>query len=204
MKIEDFKNNFYDPVKIKREMDISPSDFVFGYVGRIVGDKGINELVKAFTTVHQKYPNTKLLLVGWYEKDLDPLKKITYQKIKNNSSIIEMGYQKDVQKYLSVLDIFVSPSYREGFGISLLEANLMGKPVIASCITGYSEIVEEGCNGFLIPKKNLQALTDKMEWAINNPDVLKKMKEDCRGIIQKKYDHKKVLEEAVNYYINLN
>lgn len=111
--INEFSNNGYNIKVIREEYGISENDFVFGFVGRLVKDKGIEELVGAFNQLEQK--DIKLILVGKYEPDLDPLSRETLQIIKSNPNIIEVGFQKDVKKFLSIMDLFVSPSYREGF-----------------------------------------------------------------------------------------
>ncbi|MGV0995342.1 glycosyltransferase family 4 protein [Empedobacter falsenii] len=203
MLIDEFINSQYNKSEIREELNILKSDFVYGFVGRIVGDKGINELIEAFQVLNEEYKNTKLLLIGFYEKELDPLKKETIEKIKNNQNIIELGFQKDVKKYLSIINVFVSPSYREGFGLSLLEANLMGKPVIATKITGYTEIVTQGENGFLIPIKNSEELKNKMEWSLLNSEIILKMKDQCINIVKEKYNHVDVLKYALNYYLQM-
>lgn len=203
MVIDDFINSQYNKSVIREELNILKSDFVYGFVGRIVGDKGINELIEAFQVLNEEYKNTKLLLIGFYEEELDPLKKETIEEIKNNQNIIELGFQKDVKKYLSIINVFVSPSYREGFGLSLLEANLMGKPVIATKITGYTEIVTQGQNGFLIPIKNSEELKNKMEWSLLNSEIILKMKDQCINIVKKKYNHVDVLKHALNYYLQM-
>lgn len=203
MVIDDFINSQYNKSVIREELNILKSDFVYGFVGRIVGDKGINELIEAFQVLNEEYKNTKLLLIGFYEEELDPLKKETIEEIKNNQNIIELGFQKDVKKYLSIINVFVSPSYREGFGLSLLEANLMGKPVIATKITGYTEIVTQGQNGFLIPIKNSEELKNKMEWSLLNSEIILKMKDQCINIVKNKYNHVDVLKHALNYYLQM-
>ena len=101
------------------------------------------------------------------------------------------------------MDIFVSPSYREGFGLTLLEANLMQVPVIATNITGYNEIIIEGKNGFLIEKKNKEILLDKMNHVYINRLQLAEMKSFCRDNAISKYNHDDVLSKALEYYKNL-
>ncbi|MDO4230347.1 MAG: glycosyltransferase [Capnocytophaga sp.] len=143
---------------------------MYGFVGRIVGDKGVNELISAFKRLNDKYVNIKLILVGEFEHKLDPLKMETLKEIKENPNIIELGYQTDVAKYYSIMNIFVSPSYREGFGLTLIEANVVGLPVIASKIIGYSEIVKDGVNGFFVEPSDEDSLFQKMEWVYLNND----------------------------------
>lgn len=201
MFIHEFTSAKYDVQKIRKELEIDDEDFVFGFVGRIVRDKGINELVHAFNNMQNN--KAKLLLVGFYENDLDPIAENTKRIIEDNNNIISLGYQQDVKKYLSITDLFVSPSYREGFGLSLMEANLMGVPTIATKITGYSEIVEEGINGFFIPVKDVEALQKKMTWVFENRLILENMKETCRNVVIEKYNHFDVLEAAIDYYKKL-
>lgn len=200
LSISEFLNSSYDESAVKKKWGIDEKDFVFGFVGRMVGDKGINELIEAFTEINEVYPNTKLLLVGTYEEQLDPVKPITKKRIKENPAIIETGFLNDVKETIFVMDVFISPSYREGFGMTLLEANLMGKPVIATEITGYSEIVKEGINGFLIPSKNVLVLKEKMEYALFNQEKLKSMSTDCVNEISSRYNHEEVLKHALDYY----
>lgn len=101
--------------KLKQQLHINSTDFVFVFVGRLVSDKGINELVAAFETFSSKNSNSKLLLVGPLENDLDPLLQKTKDTISNNKAIISVGFQTDVRPFLAISNVFVFPSYREGF-----------------------------------------------------------------------------------------
>lgn len=198
IQIKEFLEANYHPKQIRQEYGIGEEDFVFGFVGRLVGDKGINELVYSFNKIDKK--NIKLILIGRYETDLDPLKQDTLDIIKKNPNIIELGFQSDVKKFLSIMDLFVSPSYREGFGLSVLEANLMQIPVLVTKITGYSEIVSEGINGFFVDSKNKNDLYIKMNEILESKNKLIAMKKKCRSEIVAKYDHESVLEHALLYY----
>ncbi|WP_312328140.1 glycosyltransferase family 4 protein [Acinetobacter sp.] len=198
MPVEEFLTENYDDSTIRESYGISKQDFVFGFVGRLVADKGINELVHAFNMLEQK--NVKLLLVGMYEHELDPLSQETQNIIKTNPNIIEVGFQKDVKKFLTIMDLFVSPSYREGFGLSVLEANLMKVPVLVTSITGYSEIVQEGKNGFFVDPKDTLTLFNKMKKISQSRDSLLLMKQQCYDEVASKYNHKEVLEKALEYY----
>ena len=200
--INEFSNHNYNAKIIREEYGISENDFVFGFVGRLVKDKGIGELVGAFNQLEQK--DIKLILVGKYEPDLDPLSQETLQIIKSNPNIIEVGFQKDVKKFLSIMDLFVSPSHREGFGVAVLEANLMKVPVLVSNITGHSEIVTQGINGFFVNPKNVQDLQEKMNHMLVIKEQLIKMKNACREEVMKKYDHNDVLKQAMLFYSQFN
>lgn len=198
MPVEEFLIENYDNYAIRESYGITKQDFVFGFVGRLVADKGINELVHAFNMLEQK--NIKLIMVGRYEPELDPLSQETQNIIKTNPNIIEVGFQKDVKKFLTIMDLFVSPSYREGFGLSVLEANLMKVPVLVTSITGYSEIVQEGKNGFFVDPKDTLTLFNKMKKISQSRDSLLAMKQQCYDEVASKYNHKEVLEKALEYY----
>jgi glycosyltransferase involved in cell wall biosynthesis len=198
--LEEFNIQQYDKNSIRDELKITKGDFVYGFVGRIVSDKGINELVSSFLKINEYHKNTKLILVGPYEEDLYPLESQTLKSIDNQPNILALGFQKDVKKYLSVMNVFVSPSYREGFGLSILEANLMGIPVIASEISGHSDIIVENSNGFFIKRKDIYSLHNQMLYVLNNPDKLNQMSEDCLQMAKSRYNHYDVVSHAMDYY----
>lgn len=197
---EEFNLNHYDTDAIRNELKISEDDFVYGFVGRIVSDKGINELVSSFLKVNEYCKNTKLILVGPYEEDLNPLETKTLKLINNHPNILALGFQKDVKKFLSIMNVFVSPSYREGFGLSILEANLMGVPVIATDISGHSDIIVQNKNGFLIKKKDIDSLNNEMLYVLNNSDILNEMSRDCIEMSKSRYNHYDVVSKAKDYY----
>ena len=147
---------------LKKQLNIDPTDFIFIFIGRLVGDKGINELIEAFSNLSDEDQKIKLLLVGTFEKELDPLKKETLLKIKNNPRIISVGYQEEVRPYFAIASCFVFPSYREGFPNVVLEAASMELPSIVSDINGSNEIITDQINGIIIPKKDTKALQKAM------------------------------------------
>ena len=147
---------------LKKQLNIDPTDFIFLFIGRLVGDKGINELIEAFSNLSDEDQKIKLLLVGTFEKELDPLKKETLQKIRNNPQIISVGYQEEVRPYFAIASCFVFPSYREGFPNVVLEAASMELPCIVSDINGSNEIITDQVNGIIIPKKDTKALQKAM------------------------------------------
>lgn len=200
--------DYFDPLHtdvhdIRPTHGIAEDDFVFGFLGRLVGDKGINELVDAFHIISKRYPKIKLLLVGSYENDLDPLSEDTILTIKTNSNIIEAGIQRDVRSYLKAMDVFVFPSYREGFGIVLMEAAAMNVPAISSDIIGCNEIIEDGINGFLIPVKNREALLKAMTFALENPSVIEAMSKDTRQMIKSKFEQEELWKNTIHHLIQI-
>jgi glycosyltransferase involved in cell wall biosynthesis len=146
---------------IRQPFGIPNDDFVYCFVGRIVRDKGIAELVKAFQSLKQD--KVWLMLVGHQETELDPLSIETLDIIKDNKRIIETGFQSDVRPWLAASDAFVFPSYREGFPNVVMQAACMELPCVVSNINGCNEIIQQGQSGLIIPVKNTESLKQAME-----------------------------------------
>lgn len=174
--------------------------FTFVFVGRLVGDKGINELVGAFERLHKEYPATRLLLVGPEESNLDPLKPETLAKIKENPSIEAVGSQPDVRPWFVAADVLVFPSYREGFPNVVIEAGAMGLPSIVTDINGSREIIIEGRNGTIIPARDEDALYQAMKQMVDNLDQLKSMASEARPLIASRYEQSYVRRCLKEYY----
>ncbi|MCC8132701.1 MAG: glycosyltransferase [Tannerellaceae bacterium] len=185
---------------LQNELQINPEDFVFIFIGRLVGDKGVNELVHAFKKLNQTYTNARLLLVGSMEPDLDPLEEETMETIGNHPHIIQAGYQPDIRPYLLISNLLVFPSYREGFPNVVMQAGAMGLPAIVSNINGCNEIIREGQNGCIIPPKDREQLYEKMEYYINHPDVLEAQTAQARTSIQERYEQKVVWRALLEEY----
>ena len=153
-----------EKAQLRQELEIEPSAFVFVFVGRLVKDKGINELVSAFMKIQtNSSKKLKLLLVGPLEQDLDPLAPDVLETIDSNPDIISLGFQEDVRPYFAIGDALVFPSYREGFPNVVLQALSMGIPALVSDINGCNEIVQDGYNGSIFPAKDEIALQKSME-----------------------------------------
>ncbi len=192
-----------EEVKDKAEELRNLNTLTFCFVGRLVGDKGINELVTAFTKLHKEYPNTRLQLVGPMEAELDPLDSNTLEKIKDSDSIICAGSQPDIRPYLASSDIFVFPSYREGFPNVVLEAGALGLPTIATDINGCNEIIIPGENGELIPAKDENALYERMKDWVGHPDKVAYMAGNARCLVEERYEQKMVWNALLEVYQNL-
>ena len=187
--------------QLQQELGIQPNDFVFIFIGRLVGDKGINELVKAFSQLET--PNSKLLLVGPFEAELDPLLPETLKVIETHSNIISVGFQADVRPYLAISDCLVFPSYREGFPNVVMQAGAMGLPSIVTNINGCNEIIEEGINGLIIPPKDSMALQNAMICLLEDKNVYKNLKNNARQMITSRYEQKLVWEALLEEYRRL-
>lgn len=188
---------------LRARYKIDKDDFVFVFVGRMVGDKGINELVAAFYKLNQVHPSAKLLLVGPLEEELDPLKSETKQLIETHTSIISVGFQNDVRPFFKVADALVFPSYREGFPNVVMQAGAMELPSIVSDINGCNEIIINGENGVIIPKKDVEKLYDAMMRFLEDKVLLKLLTEKSRALIQNRYEQKDVWEAILKMYQSL-
>ena len=184
-------------------MNIKSNDFIFIYVGRLVSHKGINELVKAFVYLQNINIFSKLLLVGDYETELDPLEYDTIKIIENDPNIISVGYQKDVRPFFAISNCLVFPSYREGFPNVVMQAAAMGLPCIVSNINGCNEIIQEGLNGVIIPFKDEKAIAEKMKKISQDTFFYKKISKDTRKIIIEKYEQLFIWKTLLLEYQNL-
>lgn len=175
--------------------------FTFLFVGRIVRDKGINELVEAFMRIH-KNENVRLLLVGKFEDNLDPIDDSSRKQLEDCSDIVCTGPQNgtDLLAYYAASDCFVLPSYREGFPNTVLEAGAMELPSIVTDINGSREIIENGKNGLIIPSKNADALADAMRRMIEDYDMRERMAKESRSMIESRFEQGFVRTCMMDFY----
>jgi len=197
---------FFDPIHfnveskkwLRESLNIDENDFVFIFIGRLVKDKGINELVAVFNEMN--YDKCKLLLVGSFEKKLDPLMPETERLIEDDKNIIAIGYQDDVRPFLAISHCLVFPSYREGFPNVVMQAGAMGLPSIVTNINGCNEIIIEGENGIIIPSKDVSALSDAMIYVFDNPMEVNRMASNARLMIVNRYEQKEVWKAILAEY----
>lgn len=192
-----------DLLVLKKSLKIEDDDKVFIFVGRLVGDKGLNELIEAFDEIGKNNTATKLILVGTFEDELDPLQTSTLEKIKSNSNIINVGWQTDVRPYLAIADILTFPSYREGFPNVVMQAGAMGLASIVSNINGCNEIIIEYKNGLIIPVKNKKALAEAMQKLLNDQALLNSLKTNARPMIVDRYQQQVVWDALLTEYKSL-
>jgi glycosyltransferase involved in cell wall biosynthesis len=185
---------------LRKQLGIAVDDFVFVFVGRIVKDKGMNELANAFQQLSIENEKVKLLLVGDYEADLDPLTSETLTIIENNNAILSVGFQNDVRPYLAISDALIFPSYREGFPNVVMQAGAMGLPSIVSDINGCNEIIADGQNGLIIQVKNRDALYNAAKRMAEQSGMTKILKEKARSMIVSRYEQKLVWQAIHDEY----
>ena len=178
-------------------------DFVYIFIGRLVGDKGVNELIESFNNISKYYNDVSLLLVGKREDNLDPLEDNTISIIKNNPDIIEIGQVADVRPYIAASNVLLLPSYREGSPNVVLESGAMGIPAIVSDIPSCREIVVNNETGIIVKVKNISDLEQAMIFAHNNPMLIQKFGDRMRQNVAKKYDSDFVYSSLELFYEEL-
>ena len=170
--------------EIRNQYNLSENDFVFGFVGRITRDKGVNEILNAFS----KIDNCKLLMVG-YTNETDSLDQNLYTKSLNEQSIIYTGAVTDVEKYYSAIDCLLLPSYREGFGNVIIEAAAMGCPAIVSNIPGPIDASVENKTALWVEPRNTEQLLQAM---IQMKSDASKMQNQCITYVTESFDQDKL------------
>ena len=188
---------------IRKELGIASNDFIFAFAGRIVKDKGINELVSSFVKLQAVKHSVHLLLIGEEENGLNPINNESRMHINQNKNIHAVGWQNDIRPYLLSSNAFVLPSYREGFGMVLLEAGALGLPCITSDISGCNEIIIQGENGAIIPSQNENELYEKMKEWLEQPEKIAYMAGKARNLVKKRYEQSTVWKALLNEYIRL-
>ena len=148
----------------RREYQLGQTDFVYGFVGRITRDKGIEELLAAFKMVGEQKESAKLVLIGAIDTE-HGLSEGCLQTIEQGENIIHIQQKADIEKYYPMFDVLVLPSYREGFGNVVIEAQAMGVPVIVSDIPGPIDAIVNGQTGVKVPVKDIDQLVNAMKQA---------------------------------------
>ena len=175
-----------------------PKEPAFLCISRIIRDKGVIEYLEAAKIVKEKYPNVRFLLVGPYDSNPSALKEEDLKPYVEDNVVEYFGEQSNVSPYLEQCSVYVLPSYREGTPKTVLEAMASFKAIITTDAPGCKETVEDGVNGFLVPVKDVKALAMKMVELIEKPDVVLKMAQNGRSIVEEKFDVKKVNKQIID------
>ena len=173
----------------RSEYAIDEDAFVYGFIGRITGDKGINELFTAFRDILERFPNARLMMVGSPEK-ADSVDASLYEWAQNEPRVLFCGYTNVVEQYLSAMDVYILPSYREGFGSAVIEAEAMGVPVIVTDIPGPTNAMLRDETGLVVPKKDTAALRVAMETVLTSPELCRKFGEAGYRFASERFEQK--------------
>ncbi len=186
--------------QMRASLGIAPSTLVYMFVGRMVHDKGIDELVEAFVELKARGLDIALILIGAEEPQLDPIAATTRRTISSTAGIYALGRQSNVPDWLEAADVFVLPSHREGCNCSLLEGCAMGLPSIATDILGCRDIIRDGVNGILYPPKDREGLMEAMQRLYASPELRHQLASQCRAFVENNFDRRDVWREMRAFY----
>ncbi len=189
--------------EIRKSINYSTDNIYLLCIGRLVADKGIPELVDVFLSLQKQNPNLKLVLVGRYEKNLDPLPDETYHLITQHPAIIHINWSNHVEYYMATADYFVFPSHREGFPNVLLQAGAMQLPVICSRIEGNIDIIEHEKTGLIFESGNTDQMRQLIIYALSNSDRMTNMAQALGDIILKKFRKENMWQALFEEYKSL-
>ncbi|MGN0449251.1 MAG: glycosyltransferase family 4 protein [Ruminococcus sp.] len=182
------KNGTFDD---ERHNEHKAFDYTVGHIGRIVDYKGIEELIRAFDIVCKKYPKAKLLIYG------DDSDAEYFKSLSDNERIKFMGYISDPIDAYSKIDVFVLASYHEGLSLSLIDAAMMNKAIIATDVDGNPEIVIDNKTGLLVPMKNYEALAETLDKLFANAELREKLANNARKHYEKSFNFEKIVKEEI-------
>lgn len=177
-----------------KEVRVGLTRFIF--VGRIVRDKGIEELKEAF----EQLTDAEMVLVGKFEQELDPLSEECYHWAHSGHRVMNVGFQEDIRPYLGSADVLVLPSHREGFPNTPLQAGAMGLPAIVTDICGCNEIVVDGETGLLVEPRNTTQLYNAMKRLADDPALRKTMGTNARIRVSELFSQQKVWNSLLEFY----
>lgn len=194
-------NNVKNKDKIRKKLNLSKNDLILIYVGRINFDKGIHVLLKSFKAISKKYNNLTLLIVGEDEININKLINLNYLGIKKKIKIFP--FSNKVDQYLKASNLFIFPSYREGFGVSVIEALACGLPVIVSDTYGLKDSFNNNVNGLKFKTGSYKSLSSNLVKLIENKKLRKKFSINARKFVETKFEKNKVINSYKKYLLSL-
>ena len=183
--------------EIRRRYNINDDAFVYIFIGRITRDKGINELFQAFKAMQTSHNDVYLLLVGEVEKS-ESVDSGLYQWSHDVPEVIYCGYTNEVEKYISAADVYLLPSYREGFGSAVVEAEAMGVPVIVSDIPGPTDAMLDGKTGLLCPKANAEKLYENMLLIYESKEIREEYGKNAEAFARTSFEQKELFRRILS------
>ena len=200
--LDDFsKLNESSRTNSREKFNIRNDETVIGTLSRLVPDKGLKDLIKAFALIHESNPKTKLVIAGAGPLK-DELVTLT-EKLKINDNVIFIGWQNDVPQTLSLFDIFCLPTLREGFGYVFLEAQAAGIPVIATKISPLTETMHDGESAILVPPNSPEEISTAIQKILGDESLRTRLTENGLKNVRERFDQKNQLNEIVKLYNSL-
>lgn len=156
--------------ELRRTHGIAESDYVIGFVGRLIPRKGVRELIEAWRVLREQIPSSKLLVVGPLENE-QPLPAEVRETIAADPRVIAVGFRPNVEEYLCAMNVFVFPAHWEGFGNVLVQASACNVPIVATRVTGVRDAVNHGVSGVLVEKGDVPAVVAAVLRYHANPEL---------------------------------
>lgn len=181
---------------IRKKYGLTEESFVYGFVGRITRDKGVNELLGAFKKLSENNPNIYLMMVGTTENDFT-VDEDLFAWSKKSNHVVYTGFTDVVEQYLSAMDTYILPSYREGFGMGVIEAEAMGVPVIVSDIPGPVDAMIQNETGFVVKKGSIERLVNAMEQLYENENIREEYGRNAYNLASTKFEQKELFNKIL-------
>ncbi|MBW2588056.1 MAG: glycosyltransferase family 4 protein [Deltaproteobacteria bacterium] len=189
---------------LRREIGLDADAPVIGFVGRLVEEKGILDLLQAATAVIEAIPNAQLLIIGPYDEEKpDALRPDVAERYGVAANCRFAGMRNDMPELYALMDVLVLPSYREGFPRAPMEASAMGVPSVVTDIRGCREAVDHGENGLLFPVGDADALARSLIELLRDDERRARMGETGRRIAEDRFDEQKVFDRVLSEYERL-
>lgn len=185
----------------RKEVNVKDDQIVFAFMGRLNHDKGLYELLPAFDKLAEDYKNVFLLLFGADEENV--ASHFGEYKHLNDSNFLYYGLTREPQKMLQAGDVFVLPTYREGFGSSVIEASALGLPVICSDAYGVEDAMVDNVTGLRCKVGDVESLYNAMKAFVDNPDLIKKLGDAGRKRVIEDFDGVQMTQHWMEYYQEL-
>ena len=187
---------------LRKKLGLAPGSKVLAYVGRITVEKGIVELIEAFKSLISSGYNTDLILVGPMDSDCGGNSTITKNRLTHVDRIHYVGYDSKPEKYMAISDVFCIPSYREGFGTTVIEAASMGIPTIGTRINGLVDAVCDGETGILVKPKDVKSLVSALKKLLDNPALMAQMGTAARQRCETHFDKNRISKMVAQRYFS--
>jgi glycosyltransferase involved in cell wall biosynthesis len=200
----------FDPERLRHgtgatraRLGLAPHARVITFIGRVTRDKGVVELVRAFTELRQRFPDLHLVVVGPPEPERDPVPAEILQQLRSDTHIHLIGYDPSPEQYLALASVLCLPSYREGFGNVVIEAAALGVPAVGTLITGLSDAIVDGQTGVLVPAKDSEALAKALATVLENEVLRRGLGEAARSRAVAEFDSRVVNGNLMREYVTL-
>lgn len=177
--------------EIRAQYTIADDDVVFAFAARLTADKGINELLEAFINLNHRWENVKLLVMGRMDNK-GSLNQELLKAAEKSEQIVFTGNVENIERYYAAADVFVAPSYREGFGLVVVEAEAMGLPAVVSDVPGQIDAIIPNQTGLSCTVKDVATLEAAMEQLLTDSELREKMGKAAAEFAERDFEQKRL------------